>query len=381
MKENNSTIRYILYSFLIFLVVFSFIEVACQFIFPIESSRYSLQQRLFQVLDEETDTFFLEDPHLFWVFRPFIPLQTREHGLFRHLFTNSRGLRDNEVSQPKINEDYRILCIGDSCTFGVKLPYEQSFPKHIERLLAPPPDKIDVEVINAGIPGYSSFQGMQYLTLQGWRYHPDLVIACFGLNDRCFWNNRTDAEHYQLFQKIDLNTALEFLAIHRGMRKLIRWISYDVLARTSKNMSMEQLTGQTDARPPGKTRKHPFQDEEERAMFYQGARRRVPIEDYYAHIKEIINFSHSIQADILLINWPIKNQVTPPHNNLNEYQLAINRIGDTEKVSIVDLTRLLKQQSADIWLDRFHLDARGNKYVAEHIIGAIKNEIWLGRNR
>ena len=68
---------------------------------------------------------------------------------------NSIGLRDRELNIEKDNK-YRILCFGDSWTFGWGVNIENSWPKQLEGYL----HKIgynNVEVINCG-------QGGQYTT-------------------------------------------------------------------------------------------------------------------------------------------------------------------------------------------------------------------------
>ncbi len=88
---------------------------------------------------------------------------------------NSLGLRDREIQKDK-GRHFRILCFGDSWTFGWGVEAENSWPAKLEKFLHENGFP-DAEVINCG-------QGGQYPT--GYREHmekaipvlkPDLVIA------------------------------------------------------------------------------------------------------------------------------------------------------------------------------------------------------------
>jgi acyl-CoA thioesterase-1 len=69
-----------------------------------------------------------------------------------------------------------ILAFGDSLTYGYgALPHE-SYPAILEQ-------KLHRTVINAGIPGELSEQGLKRLSPLLQKYHPDILILCHGGND------------------------------------------------------------------------------------------------------------------------------------------------------------------------------------------------------
>jgi hypothetical protein len=49
--------------------------------------------------------------------------------------TNSYGLRDHEFPMTPDAETFRILCLGDSLTFGAGVRLEDTYPKQLESLL------------------------------------------------------------------------------------------------------------------------------------------------------------------------------------------------------------------------------------------------------
>jgi lysophospholipase L1-like esterase len=97
--------------------------------------------------------------------------------------TDSRGLRGADRDEEWKKSRLRVLCLGDSVTFGVALANDETFPARLERALVErlPPETAPV-VINAGVPGYSSVQGLRLLDELA-PLEPDVVVWWFGMND------------------------------------------------------------------------------------------------------------------------------------------------------------------------------------------------------
>jgi len=114
------------------------------------------------------------DDLLFWKLRP----GRVENG---EPFTNALGLRGPEVGD-KPADEFRILSLGESSTFGWKLPYEEAYSAVLEARLGSIDGK-RVRVVNAGVPAYTSFQGYTWLRERGLDLRPDAVLIYFGAND------------------------------------------------------------------------------------------------------------------------------------------------------------------------------------------------------
>jgi lysophospholipase L1-like esterase len=99
--------------------------------------------------------------------------------------TNARGFRGPEIRSDRSKKStYRVLCIGDSVTFGFNGDQEDTYPARLgEFLRAKQPGK-DIEVINAGVPGWTWLQGLRFLEMEGLALEPDLVIMAHGVNDQ-----------------------------------------------------------------------------------------------------------------------------------------------------------------------------------------------------
>lgn len=82
---------------------------------------------------------------------------------------NSLGLREREITEEKPKGVKRILLLGDSFTEGTGVSLEATFSKQLEKLLK-------LEVINAGVSGYSTLQEYLWLKERGLKLQPDLII-------------------------------------------------------------------------------------------------------------------------------------------------------------------------------------------------------------
>lgn len=98
---------------------------------------------------------------------------------------NSKGLRDREYGYSKPDGTKRILCLGDSFTFGYGVRAEETFPKVLERSLnAGRMQSTKWEVINAGVCCAGTAHQLAYFDTEGQRYGPDIVVLCIcGRND------------------------------------------------------------------------------------------------------------------------------------------------------------------------------------------------------
>lgn len=89
---------------------------------------------------------------------------------------NQKGLRDREHSYERPNNTKRILVLGDSFAWGFGVDESDRFSELLETSLG-------VDVVNAGVSGYSTDQELLWLKSEGIKYDADLVILIFCGND------------------------------------------------------------------------------------------------------------------------------------------------------------------------------------------------------
>jgi hypothetical protein len=96
---------------------------------------------------------------------------------------NSFGLRSPEVTVPKPAGTIRILLLGDSFTFGMRVKDDETFGRRLEEGLRGKYGTAPVEVVSAGVLSYCPL--LEYLQ---YRHHlhilePDLVVLNFDMSD------------------------------------------------------------------------------------------------------------------------------------------------------------------------------------------------------
>lgn len=128
-----------------------------------------------------TDILLLEPSAIPGLAYTFVPNQDARYGGTR-LHINRWGFRDDR-DYPKEKEPglYRIAAVGDSVVFAQGTA-SGGFARELEGLL----DGLGgrkVQVINAGVPSYSTCQELVYLREVLDAFSPDLVIVGYAMND------------------------------------------------------------------------------------------------------------------------------------------------------------------------------------------------------
>ena len=100
---------------------------------------------------------------------------------------NTLGLRGPEVALEKRPGTRRVLCLGDSCTFGGGHPYAEFLQGILDRRFGGG----RFEVLNGGVIGYTSLHGLEWYQRELARLRPDIVTIYFGWND--MWRTKDTA--------------------------------------------------------------------------------------------------------------------------------------------------------------------------------------------
>jgi hypothetical protein len=124
----------------------------------------------------ERDRFWKYDSLLGWAHEP------GQEGIFETLQfrtvvrINENGLRDRPHAYERQKGTERILVLGDSFAWGYGVEESERFSQLLEKSL-------EVEVINAGVSGYSTDQELLWYRDEGIKYETDLVVLVLTGND------------------------------------------------------------------------------------------------------------------------------------------------------------------------------------------------------
>jgi len=185
------------------------------------------------------DRMHRKDRHLLFIERSYLDLQVpimptivfdqdkREPLYYWHVKTNKWGMNEDDFAEEKPDHVRRIICLGDSCTFGWGVSREQGYVRLLHQELARSSLPVPVEVLNAGHTGFTSFQGRVLMERYIRFWQPDFVTFCFGANDHLIHGAaQTDKEAYhknQTFQYRALSFLEKsnwFLLMARSIRKI-----------------------------------------------------------------------------------------------------------------------------------------------------------------
>lgn len=107
---------------------------------------------------------------------------------------NSLGLRSQEPSKDA-GEMFRILVLGDSQTFGLGVDQEKTFSAQLQALLTAKTQN-QIEVLNAGVSGYGTFEASWKLERIVNKVQPNLIVLVIFVDNALvpdegndLWNN------------------------------------------------------------------------------------------------------------------------------------------------------------------------------------------------
>lgn len=196
---------------------------------------------------------------------------------------NSAGFRTHEFTK-KPASVYRILSLGDSCTFGMLITdtfgyIHEPYPQKLEQLVAQRVGPGKVEVLNAGTPGYNSYQGVMLLRSKLRDLHPDLITVRYGWNDHLMSRAGRDS-----FRETDSKLG-------RGVE--------DVLMRTALYPFVLRLGLEVQAR-----RGDPINAKPTLADIPKEWKPNVPLAQYKENLRRIVTLGRAQGAEVWLLTAP-----------------------------------------------------------------------------
>jgi lysophospholipase L1-like esterase len=268
---------------------------------------------------------------------------------------NKQGFRGDPVPVPKPEGIRRLLFIGSSITFGWGVPAEDAFPVVIKDLLDRNFSGRSFDCVNAGVPGYSSYQGRVYLRRLLPEYEPDIVVAEFGINDGTLATARQDKDWHPSLT----GTIRKWLRTTGWRRLIVRLFGLDGEAETlemkpqdyetaAQNFYRVSLTGE-------ETRVSPSDFKENLEAMAEMCRRRGAVFGYF--VPSLFN-EFGKERLIPAVDLATENAI-PVHQALSAYSRA-------------ELKTLF------LPYDEGHFSAKGHQVVAQSIVDYLKPRMNRG---
>ena len=356
--------RRLLYAAIIylgFLLLLAAVEIGTRLWMPHISSLSLFvvtSQQKSQVADEKQSGIFEGDPLLLWRLKPNLDRAVWD---FTVVSTNSKHLRSEQVAEsvgPKQPGTIRIVCLGDSVTFGFRVPvvwpdkpteYAPEwlpFPMLLEKeLRAANPDR-KIEVVTMAVPGYTSHQGLAWLRRDINEMQPDLLIASFGWNDASF-SDVPDREAIKTnWSAVTLRRLIDS---SQAFAHAVHWLR----AREAK-AQQQNPTGPRTERP--------------------GA--RVSQQEYLNNMLAIQDLARQRGASVIVIAAPYRdNDPNAPEANLMlQYRVALGTTMRQRGVPFLELRELTPEAypANEGWFgERIHPNHMGHRLMASELLKMI----------
>ena len=290
---------------------------------------------------------FMADPLLFWRVRPNLKEVVWD---FTVVSTNSQGLRHETDIGRKPSGAFRIVCLGDSVTFGFRVPlvfadkphdYARDllpYPLLLERRLRETNPGKPIDVVPLAVPAYTTYQGLNLLRREIDLLKPDVVTACFGWNDICL---RPIPDRQSM--PVDwAHVTVRWLLCHsQALIHFSRW------SHTSRGKANHPNVG-----PPVP---------------------RVSSEDYVANLMKIADIAQAHGAKAVLIASVYRDaHANPPEAALVlQYRDALHRAAQARGVpylQIEELTETNYPANDKLFGENIHPNSAGHEIMAKELL-------------
>jgi len=350
---------YALVIYLVFLAILAAVEVTVRLTMRHVSSLdvfVSTPQQRMQVADEKQSGIFTGDPLLLWRLRPNL-----DHVIwdFTLLSTNAQGFRSDYPIGPKKPGVFRIICLGDSVTFGYRVPvvwperptaFEPNwlpYPMLLEKHLKSANAQREIEVLTMAVPGYTSHQGLAWLKRDIDWLEPDVVVASFGWNDA------------------SLSDAPDRITIRTNWYAVgIRWLIDHSQAFAHATHWLRSRNQQ----PAGK-RPTPVP--------------RVSQDEYVSNFKSIVEVCKVHNTPVVVMGAPYRDSVTNPTEAklMTSYRAALQSSMQSEGVpyfAVFALTEEAASMNQAFFGELIHPNHLGHRLIAAELLKVMTNDKLLG---
>jgi lysophospholipase L1-like esterase len=283
----------------------------------------------------------------YWIFDPDLDKKAyphRETGGKFTVSTDANGLRAPIHAQdPGPADPFRIMFTGCSTTFGWGVDDHETYAWLVESMLREGGHS-EVEVINAGQPGHTSFQGEWLYRTVASAYRPDLVFFGYVVQDA---------------RKAAYSDASQAL-----LQQDAHLLKQSLLYRSRLYLGL--LTLVDEYRIRAKER----EDGGEDGVY------RVSRSDFVDKIRSFQRMTASHGGELVLFDFPLERSgYTAEHRRL--VRIASEELGLRHLDIQAEIERASDQQTLYFPEDPGHANAAGHQVIAEHVVRFLETKELL----
>jgi hypothetical protein len=265
--------------------------------------------------------------------------------------TNSLRYRGDELATERPPCAWRIYAAGDSSVFGHGVPQGGSYIELLERL-ATPPDGIEIEAINGGVPGYSTYQSMSRLEETGWSLSPDLLVI---------GNLWSDSSRAEVADRILLGEQ-ELAQQRAGIGALL---GRSALFRLGQGLLVERERVYAMGTPTGPVvRVEPEEYHDNLIAMVRGVRRR-------GGEALLLLLPHPTDQKDLNDPWERETLAHGGPETGHAHREVMRAVARDEGAILLDTSREVATVAAPLFLDEVHPNVAGHQLIAEALAGTL----------
>jgi len=269
-----------------------------------------------------------QDPSLPWSWLPAPGALCHIDGRMDFRF-NSLGFRGPLFEKQKAPGTLRVICMGDSGTMGWGVKDGQMYCSEVQEILERKCGK-NVETINAGVFGFSSYQGVHLLKKRILELHPDIITICYN------WNDHADAIR---IAKLSGKYAWEngVPTSDRNLYHPQRYTGFFQLLSRLRLFQLMQLGALKINEAKGNDAKQTQKDLQ-----------RVPPQDYKDNLEEMIELARENKITPILLTQAMnpkraeKREMQIPARRQEEYNAIVREVAAKQNVVCVDPVPVLE---------------------------------------
>ena len=300
-----------------------------------------------RVTDWPKVTAAFEHKEPFWTIDPDLSdkkMPHKEEGTSFVVNSNDDGLRTHSLSTLD-SFDFRIMTMGCSTTFGWGVSDTEAYPSRLESYIHEE-GYTKTAVLNAGQPGYTSFQGVWLWNRTLKNYKPDVVLIGFVVQDarKAAYSDRSQAI----------------------LQKDYRFLKENFLYNSRSYLALRSTIGSVQIQA------------KERGSGDIGGIYRVPPADYVQNLRTLISEIKNNGGTPILFGYPLERS-----GYTEQHRIILQAAAEELDVLLLDPQKKMEEavRNGQFYFskDRGHANASGNDLIAQWVFSFLKEKKLLGK--